>query len=844
VGRYLMRAGVSREEVVGIMLGRGIEMVVGMLAILKAGAAYLPIDVDYPSERKRYMLEDAGAKVILTTQEWETELEAQCARVICIDRDWDEIDKESCENFDNGVCSENLAYVIYTSGSTGSPKGVCVTHKAINRLVLNTNYVDINLEDRIAQVSSVSFDAATFEIWVALLNGARLVIMPRDISLSPKEFAARIRRQQIDTMFLTTALFNQVIREEPRAFQSLKHLLFGGEAVDPNWPRQSLKHGPPARLLHVYGPTENTTFSSWHLIDEVSREANTIPIGRAISNTTMYILDESLNPVPPGIAGELLVGGDGLARGYLNQPSLTAEKFIANPFADEPGTRLYRTGDQARFLPNGSVEFIGRRDHQVKIRGFRIEPGEIESLLASHAAVREVIVEAREDEPGDKRLVAYIVPAKDNSPRPKELREFARQSLPEYMVPSSYVLLEAFPLTANGKIDRQALPVPDRADIEFDEELIAPRDEIEAQLVHIWEDVLSIKPIGVRDNFFVIGGHSLLAIRLRAQIEKAFNQVIPTSALFRHPTVEKLASYLRSSVLPASGSPLVAIQIGGSNLPFFCVHPAGGNVFCYSELARSMGPDQPFYAFQARGLDGESAPHASIEEMAAAYCEAMLKIQPDGPYLIGGWSMGGVVAFEIARQIIARGQEVALLALIDSKAPGGDDAALNSNDLSLLAGFAQHLGVTSDRLARIWPDLLRLDSALRLSYILERARSEGLMPADLEHSHVNNLYEVFIANVRAMHNYIPQVIPFRVTLLRAGNGVSGSPIQRSKGKRSRDNRNLDLGWRRLAGKGLEIHVIPGDHFSIMREDHIEALAQQLRACLEAAQVEARSFAKV
>ncbi|HEY0173191.1 MAG TPA: amino acid adenylation domain-containing protein, partial [Pyrinomonadaceae bacterium] len=414
LARRLRALGVGAESRVGVLMERSPEMLTAFLAVLKAGGAYVPLDLAYPKPRLRFMLEDAGVRVVLTERRQLSLLPDCGARVLCLDGDREEIGRESAEDLSREAAADNAAYVIYTSGSTGRAKGVCVDHRAVNRLVCRTNYVELSPSDRVAQASTATFDAATFEIWGALLSGALLDIVPRDTALSPTALAAHIRGRGVTALFLTTALFNQIAAAQPRAFAPLGHLLFGGEAVDPRWVREVLSKGGPRRLLHVYGPTENTTFSTWHLVEAFDENAATVPIGRPVTNTQAYVLDGDLRPVPVGVAGELCLGGDGLMRGYLNRPGLTAEKLVPHPFSSEPGARLYKTGDLARFLPDGAVEFLGRVDQQVKIRGHRIEPGEIEAVMSEHSSVRECVVLAREDRPGERRLVAYVVAAPDS----------------------------------------------------------------------------------------------------------------------------------------------------------------------------------------------------------------------------------------------------------------------------------------------------------------------------------------------------------------------------------------------------------------------------------------------
>ncbi|HEY9659034.1 MAG TPA: amino acid adenylation domain-containing protein, partial [Allocoleopsis sp.] len=453
LANYLKTLGVEPEMPVGICMQRSIEMIVGLLGILKAGGAYVPLDPSYPQERLAFMLEDAQVPIFLTQSTLEKQLPEHQAQVVCIDRDWGEIAKQSQETPVSCTNPAHLIYIIYTSGSTGKPKGVAVEHHAVKRLVMDTNYIQIDPSDVIAQVSNCSFDAATFEIWGALVNGAQLVIIDKDIALAPRAFAELLCQKKITTLFLTTALFNLLAREVPSAFHVLKHVLFGGEAVDIRWVREVLNHGSPQRLLHVYGPTESTTFTSWYLVQEIAENATTIPIGCPVSNTDCYLLDETLHPVPIGSPGELYIGGIGLARGYVNRPELTAERFIPNPFAKK-GTRncllserLYKTGDLARYLPDGNIEYLGRIDHQVKIRGFRIELGEIESVLRHHQSIQDCVVIVREDTPGNKGIVAYVAAAPALSPTGSELRQYLQQRLPEYMVPSAFVVQPQLPLT-------------------------------------------------------------------------------------------------------------------------------------------------------------------------------------------------------------------------------------------------------------------------------------------------------------------------------------------------------------------------------------------------------------
>ena len=536
LAHYLRKLGVGPETLVGTCLERSVEMVIGVLAILKAGGAYVPLDPTYPKDRLAFMLEDTQMPVLLTQQRFTATLPETRSTVVCLDTQSAEIAAESRDNPTTNVTPDNLAYIIYTSGSTGQPKGVEVTHAAINGLVSNTNYVRLEATDRVAHVANVSFDIVTFEIWGPLLNGASLVLVDRDVSLSPKDFAAQLKADGITTMFLTAALFNLVAREVPSAFSSIKHLMVGGEAVTPHWMREVLKHGPPERLLNAYGPTESTTFASWHLVREVSEDAVSVPIGRPISNTRLYVLDRHLNPVPVGVTGELYIAGDGLARGYHNRPELTAEKFI-----QWNAQRLYRSGDLARWRADGNIEFLARVDDQVKVRGFRIEPGEIEAVLRLHEAVNEVVVIVREDTPGEKRLVAYCVPQPGEAPTASDLRTYLKARLPDYMIPSAFVMLEALPRTGIGKLDRRALPKPDAsAESEANDSPVS-RTPVEEALSEIWAEVLGLRRVGVTDNFFELGGHSLMATQVISRIRNQFHIDLPVMVVFEEPTIAEMA---------------------------------------------------------------------------------------------------------------------------------------------------------------------------------------------------------------------------------------------------------------------------------------------------------------
>jgi amino acid adenylation domain-containing protein len=818
LGHYLQSLGVGNETLVGICMERSLPMIVSLLGILKAGGAYLPLDADYPQSRLRLMLENAQPLVVLTD---EAQL-AKCAELpapaLCLEREWEQVAECSTENLMNASSGDNLAYVIYTSGSSGQPKGVAVPQRAVSRLVLNTNYIQIEAGDGIAQASNSSFDAATFEIWGALLHGARLVGLSKEVVLSG-QLAAQLEEHGINVLFLTTALFNQIAREEPQTFGGLKYVMFGGEAADVKWVRAVLEAGAPSNLLNGYGPTENATFSTTYRVEQVTETATTIPIGRPVANTQTYVLDERQQVVPVGIAGELFVGGEGLAREYLHSPVLTAARFVPDPFSGVAGARLYRTGDLVRWRADGEMEFLGRVDEQVKLRGFRIELGEIESVLCEHAGVQEAVVVMREDVAGQRELVGYLVGHGGVTVTSSELRQYLKERLPDYMVPSWLVWLAELPLTANGKLDRRALPAPDRQGFS-ETTLISPRNTLELKLLQCWEQVLGFGPISVKDNFFELGGHSLLAARMVAMAEKSLGRDIPLALLFQSPTVESLARTLQQQSEPASWQTLVELQPGESRQPLFLVHPVGGNVLCYAHLVRHLGPSQAVYAFQAQGLDGETAPHEQIETMATQYLEAMLEVQPEGPYFLGGWSMGGTVAFEMAQQLRLRGEQVAMLVLLDSYVPVSR-ARDSQDDLMLLKSFALDLGLTLDRLNVPLDNLRTMGQDELLACLLEHATAAEIVDSTFGVKEFQRLFQVFKSNNRANDSYQPRTYPDRVQLFIASNNPASVADEQTSS------------WSELAD--VETHVIPGNHYTILQNPNVEKLAEALTACLREAE---------
>ncbi|MDB9319491.1 non-ribosomal peptide synthetase [Nodularia spumigena] len=538
LANYLKSLGVKAETRVGICVERSLEMVIGILAILKAGGTYVPLDPAYPSERLALMLEDVQTPILLTQTHLQNKLPLNNQIVVNLDTDEEKIAQYPADNLPCEVTPENLAYIIYTSGSTGTPKGTEVPHRSFMGFMFGVDYIHFDENQIWLQHSSISWDGLTLEMWTPLLYGGRCVLYPEKIPTAEK-LTQIIQEQKVNTLFLTTALFNFMIDTMPEGLSEIKQLLTGGEAVSVSHVRRALELLPETQIIHGYGPSECTVFTCCYPIPEkLAENFKSIPIGKPIGDRTVYILDTHLNRVPIGVPGELYIGGASVARGYLNQPKLTRERFISNPFIE--GDTLYKTGDLVRRLPDGNIEFIGRIDNQVKLRGFRIELAEIEAVLNQHPDIQQVVVIAREDEPGKKLLVAYLV-AQDNVPTPSSLRNFLKSKLPDYMIPAAFVFLENLPLTPNGKINRRALPIPDHTQRILEVDFVPPSTDTEKELADIWQEVLKLKQVGINDNFFELGGHSLLATQAISRLREVFALDFPLRYLFENPTIAELA---------------------------------------------------------------------------------------------------------------------------------------------------------------------------------------------------------------------------------------------------------------------------------------------------------------
>jgi amino acid adenylation domain-containing protein len=810
LARHLCSLGVGPEVRVAVCMERTADLLVALLAILKAGGAYVPLDPAYPRQRLDFSLEDSGARLLLSHQPLldSLGLDTRGLDTLCLDSQRDTFADLPSTAVTSEASEDTLAYVIYTSGSTGRPKGVAITHASATAFLdwATRTFSPAQLAGTLA-ATSICFDLSVFELFAPLSVGGTVILARDALALHGLPAASAVTL--INTVPSAIAELLRLRALPPSA----RTVNLAGEPLPGALARALYATGSVEHVFNLYGPTEDTTYSTYCRVDDGPGEPT---IGVPLPETSAYVLDAYGQLQPVGVPGELFLAGAGLARGYLGRPELTAERFVPDPFSPTPGARMYRTGDLARRLRDGTLEYLGRIDFQVKVRGFRIELGEIESTLRAHPSVGGAVVLARKDAPGGQRLVAYVVPAEGHTADVEALRLHLRDKLPEYMVPSAFVRLDTFPLTPNGKVDRKALPAPAAQDSAPAREYVAPRDTLELELAHLWEELLGVQPVGATSHFFELGGHSLLAVRLMATLRERTGRVLPLSALFQAPTVEALARLLRQ--VPAPFSPLVPIQRGGEGRPLFCVHPIGGNVLCYAELSRLLGPEQPFYALQAQGLDGQQAPLESIEAMAALYVEAIRTVQPHGPYQLGGWSLGGVVAFEMARQLQRQGETVELLALIDPTPVVPELEQVEPEPAQLAVLFARDAARLTGQTDWL-PESGEPDAVLQS--LLAHGHQTGLFPRELGVEQLRALFDVFASNLRALLRYRHQPYAGRVTVLRASEDMGGERAE-------------DLGWGPLASGGLEVADVPGDHYSVLRAPQVATVAELLAWLLEKA----------
>ncbi|MER5889841.1 amino acid adenylation domain-containing protein [Streptomyces sp. NPDC001941] len=801
LAHHLRALGVGPDVLVGVHQARSTELVVSLLAVLKAGGAYVPLDPGYPADRLEYMLADARVSVLLTDPDLAGTLDPAGAHVLAVDAATAAGAPE--DDLPPAASPDHLAYVIYTSGSTGRPKGVQIPHGALLNLLLSFGRdLGIGEADRLVAVTSLSFDIAGLEVYLPLITGAELVLAP-DIAVDGPRLRAFLEDSGATLVQATPSSWRLLVEAGLGADPGLR-VISGGEALPQDLAGELTARFPV--VWNAYGPTETTI---WSCLQRVLPEAP-VTLGGPIDNTRAYVLDASFALVPDGVAGDLYLAGDGLARGYLGRAGLTADRFVPDPFAAAPGARMYRTGDVARLLPSGELEFLGRSDHQVKVRGFRIELGEIESVLARQPGVGRVVVVAREDQPGAKRLAAYLTP-EGEAPAAADLRAAVAAALPEYMVPSAFVVLDAFPLTPNGKVDRNQLPAPGREETAAGE-FVAPRTPTEEALAEVFRDVLGLERVGVTDPFLELGGDSISALRVVMRLPDLTDVEVPVAALIEDGTVEKLARIIDGEQ-EVRASVVVPLRTTGSRPPVFFVHPLGGSVFSYSELVEVLHPEQPFYAVQAPEYAGPDVPRPeSVEEIAALYLSEIKKVQPEGPYYLGGWCMGGMVSFEIARRLQLAGEEVGMLTIVSASI---DDPVppryVTSASAAILGAFGHKLPTTE-------AELEALDEEARLRYVIQLTRGTDDERADAATiEDLRRLVGLYQRHARALITYrdTPRE-PFHgdVLLIRAETELFTG---------------WDFGWKRRVDGTLLIDESPGNHFSMLERPNVPKVAARIEA---------------
>jgi len=837
IARRLGALGVGPDVPVGLCVERSPSMVASVLGILKAGGAYVPMDPAYPRERLQLMLENARVPVLITSAELSSgfELSKLSCAVLDVAECMPEV-RESPEGrgiqADSSVRPEHLAYVIHTSGSTGVPKGVAMPHRPlVNLLAWQLRNSALAPGARTLQFSSLSFDVSFQEMFSTWSAGGTLVLIDDALRRDPFALLRFLSVQKIERLFLPFVALQQLAEaysEEDAPPANLREVITAGEQlqITPGIVRL-FSRLPHCTLDNQYGPTESHVVTAFSLTGSPQEWPSLPPIGRPIANTQIHLLSPDGQPVAVGAEGELFIAGECLARGYLHRPDLTAERFVPNPFSNDPKARMYKTGDRARWLPDGNIEYLGRLDQQVKIRGYRIELNEVEAALAQHPSVRECAAAACDGGAGSKRLAAYVVTqeAMADGPAP-DFRSFLSQRLPEYMVPSAFVLLDALPLTPSGKVDRRALPAPGPTQVTGSEPGVAPRNVTEEKLATIWRETLSLEHVGVEQNFFELGGHSLLAVQVIVKVKQVFRRELPVTAVFQNPTIEKLSRILSGgSELASRETSIVEIQPKGTQPPLFLVHGAGGGMFWgYANLARHLGDDQPVLAFNSRGLDGGSE-YETIEAMAAAYVADLLAFQPHGPYRLGGYCFGGNVAYEMARQLEAEGETVALLAVFNGW-PSNSSYSRPRLTPTICLRFFRNL--------RYWGTyVLQLKPHQQRELLLWKAQAVGrrwlrLMShlrtttPDIDVAEWVDLaaqpkdrHNLWGSHIRAYLEYRAQPIRGHLVLFR----TKCHPLVCSFDEA--------CGWRELAGGGVSVHVVPGAHESILDEPHVEALAAEL-----------------
>jgi len=818
----LQGAGITPSDRVAIFMDRSRDMVAAVLACLRVGAPYVPLDPRHPTERIRYVLNDAQVRAVLTDTRLRRQI-ASSAFVICVD----ETHVSTKVTRDVSVSPEHAAYVIYTSGSTGKPKGVEVSRGALANFLRSMRHTPgIDASSRLLAITTLAFDIAGLELLLPVTSGASVYVADSDVAADAQRLSDIYRDYRPTIMQATPALWNMLLDAGWQGDSELS-ILCGGEALKPELAGRLLSCC--RTLWNMYGPTETTIWSTVHRVTGGERTA--IPIGKPIDETSIYILDKHGELVPRGVSGEIYIGGAGVATGYLHRPELTRERFLPDRLGGT-GARMYRTGDAGRRRNDGTLEYLGRLDQQIKLRGFRIEPGEIEQVMKEQPSVRDALVMAREDSPGDMRLVAYYLPADRNASAATlqhELAEALQRKLPSYMVPSAFVALDAFPQTPNGKIDRAALPAPTIQGGNDGVPYVAPRNEIEVALQRIWQTVLGVDRIGIRDDFFKLGGHSLLAVRVFAAIERELHIALPLATLFERATIEYLAERINATHREKSPPALPPIRVSadsrefsfivpvreqGSRPPLFCVHGAGGQVLNFWPIAQYLGDEQPFYALQAAGIDGKQQPLEHIETMAERYLAEMRRVQPRGPYYLAGYCGGGWIAFEIAQRLRAQGEHVAMLALLDSYGPR---MPMQPRPPRRWLGIVT-LNGAKELYARACARVRRDFDALSQTVVIACNRALGRpVPYELRDAWLTRCF------LKTAARYHPRPYDGFLTLLLAKDSFANLP-----------SHPADFGWQGLA-RGIEVDAIPGTHHTLTSEPNVSVLVDALRRRMRASE---------
>lgn len=861
LARHLLLCGVKPETLVGICVNRSIDMLVGILGILKAGGAYVPLDPYYPRDRLAYILSDARIEIVVTQTGLFEVFSQQEIRKICLDGNWPEIARQPETNLERTVSGDNLAYVIYTSGSTGKPKGVMITHSSLGNFIrIACQALDVTSRDVYLQTASIGYALSVRQLMISLSCGATLVIATSEQARDPYLLFELIKRRQISLMDVVPSFWRTCIQRllaiSPVERQELlknrlRRIVSIGEALLSDIPRDwRFKLGHTAKLVNIFGQTETTgVVATYPIPPEPTHAIETVPIGRNIPETKLYILDSNLQPVPKGVMGELCISNPCLARGYLNLPELTAKKFVPNPFSSGTESRLYRTGDMARYREDGNIEFLGRSDFQVKIRGQRLELGEVEAIISECPAIRACIVVAHGEQPDEKRLIAYIIPDPGRALTVSDIQQFMKRQVPDFMMPSAYIFMDAFPLTPNGKVDRLALSDSSFIDSKLSQTemsslyggirqlpenrgFVPARNDLERTLTGIWQSLLKVERIGIYDNFFDLGGHSLLAVRMFSQVEQELGVRLSTAVILQAPTIAKLAEHLQHFETPSKElQVLVPIQPGGHRSPFYCVHGVGGSVLGYRDLVDALGNEQPFYGLQAIGLEDQIG-DLSIEAMAARYVDVMRSFQPHGSYQIGGYCFGGVVAYEMACQLEKQGQEVSLLAIFEGYIPGvaGTPVSLIKRlDMlwtSIPAWIRDYASMDSDELrGRLLSTLGKFFLKFnRNASSRQKISVEEILGTDLANVPGRNI-ELTKVHSLAFHQYKPKPYHGVVTLFRARN--------RSVNEVLFGSLDPKMGWEKLAMGGVQVRMVDGFHRNIHLPPYVKSLASELGCCLKA-----------